>query len=203
MRDGQGALRADVGTLLTMSRTVQTLAMMPPLLILACLLAGGYGAVHDQLTYVISPEYFTKLKFVQFEIPPAMQNRLGVAVVGWGGTWWFGALAGFLLMLPGLAMGSPKLYFMTTLRAYGIVGVIVAGFGLGAAVLSKYTVDPESVPLQCYYYGATDLVSFARVGMIHTSGYIGGVLGAVIAMAFVIRRTRGNRSHQIVESSDM
>ena len=30
------------------------------------LLAGLYGIGHDQLTYSISPEYFTKMKFEQF-----------------------------------------------------------------------------------------------------------------------------------------
>ena len=29
-------------------------------------LAGVYGIFHDQVTYAISPEYFTKLKFDQF-----------------------------------------------------------------------------------------------------------------------------------------
>jgi hypothetical protein len=36
------------------------------LAVAACLLAGVYGILHDQLTYTISPEYNTKFKFYQF-----------------------------------------------------------------------------------------------------------------------------------------
>ena len=33
---------------------------------IAVLLAGIYGMLHDQVTYSISPEYFTVFKFEQF-----------------------------------------------------------------------------------------------------------------------------------------
>jgi hypothetical protein len=38
----------------------------PLILIIAPLVAGLYGIFHDQLTYTISPEYYTKFKFIQF-----------------------------------------------------------------------------------------------------------------------------------------
>ena len=43
---------------------------------LGAVLAGCYGALHDQISYTISPEYFTKVKFEQFRYadfgwPPA------------------------------------------------------------------------------------------------------------------------------------
>lgn len=45
------------------------LAELPPMFgsaLLGGLAAGLYGVLHDQVTYTISPEYFTKLKFEQF-----------------------------------------------------------------------------------------------------------------------------------------
>lgn len=47
----------------------------------ACVLSGLYGAVHNQISYSVSPEYFTKFKFVQFRIN-GLPHRLGAAVVG-------------------------------------------------------------------------------------------------------------------------
>ena len=38
------------------------------IVIIAALTGGIYGAIHDQLTYTISPEYYTKFKFIQFEL---------------------------------------------------------------------------------------------------------------------------------------
>ena len=50
---------------------------------LGAVLAGLYGILHDEITYTISPEYFTRLKFYQFDyadfgLPP----RVLVAEIG-------------------------------------------------------------------------------------------------------------------------
>jgi hypothetical protein len=42
------------------------LPAMTRIALLGAVVAGGYGAAHDQASYAISPEYFTKLKFRQF-----------------------------------------------------------------------------------------------------------------------------------------
>ena len=42
---------------------------IPPMLgisLMGTLVVGSYGILHDQITYSISAEYFTKLKFHQF-----------------------------------------------------------------------------------------------------------------------------------------
>lgn len=81
---------------------------LPPMIAAtACggVLAGLYGIVHDQLTYSIGPEYFTKLKFEQFRwanlgLPP----RVLVAEIGFLATWWVGAIAAWFLarrLIPG------------------------------------------------------------------------------------------------------
>ena len=56
--------------------------------IMAALLAGIYGMIHDQISYSISNEYYTKFKFIQFNL--ANENnidkikfpRVFVAIVG-------------------------------------------------------------------------------------------------------------------------
>ena len=39
------------------------LAWIPVLFLVACLFAGIYGALHNQISYTVSPEYFTQFKF--------------------------------------------------------------------------------------------------------------------------------------------
>src|ERR1035441_9525373 len=49
----------------------------------AAVLAGLYGIAHDQLTYSISPEYFTRLKFPQFHHADfGLPARVFVAEIG-------------------------------------------------------------------------------------------------------------------------
>ena len=36
------------------------------LVVSACVIAGVYGAIHDQISFTVSSEYFTKFKYIQF-----------------------------------------------------------------------------------------------------------------------------------------
>src|SRR5437773_893001 len=74
------------------------------LALLGAAIAGAYGAVHDQVSYTISPEYFTKVKFHQFAYadfgwPP----RVFAAEVGFLASSLVGLIAGWLLARLGLA----------------------------------------------------------------------------------------------------
>jgi hypothetical protein len=61
-------------------------------------LAGIYGVVHDQATYSISPEYFTRLKFAQFHYADfGLPARVLVAEIGFLATWWVGFIAGWFM----------------------------------------------------------------------------------------------------------
>ena len=62
--------------------TMAKLALFPVLLAAACIVAGVYGALHNQISYSVSPEYFFAFKFHQFGIPEHLQNRIGASIVG-------------------------------------------------------------------------------------------------------------------------
>ena len=68
-------------------------------------IAGGYGTIHDQFTYSISPEFFTKLKFQQFYYADfGFGDRVFAALVGFLATWWAGLIIAWFLarrLLPG------------------------------------------------------------------------------------------------------
>lgn len=56
---------------------------MISLSIIGALIAGTYGILHDQITYSISSEYFTHLKFYQFEYADfGLHNRFFVTIIG-------------------------------------------------------------------------------------------------------------------------
>ena len=73
------------------------LALFPMLLAAACVVSGVYGAVHDRLSYTVSPDDFHRLVFHQFRIPVGLHTRAGAALVGWHATWWMGLFIGFPL----------------------------------------------------------------------------------------------------------
>ncbi|HWK03760.1 MAG TPA: hypothetical protein VNS58_09015 [Puia sp.] len=77
-------------------------------ILLSILVAGLYGILHDQVTYTICPEYYTKFKFIQFgladETTALLQPspRQLVAIIGFLATWWTGIFIGIGLGLTAL-----------------------------------------------------------------------------------------------------
>ncbi|RZK22742.1 MAG: hypothetical protein EOO56_07425, partial [Hymenobacter sp.] len=111
---------------------------------LTTLLAGLYGIAHDQLTYSISSEYFTKFKYEQFGFEPAWfgGHRPTVAVIGFLATWWVGLFIGVVFGLVGLVAVSKTVLVQTLLRAVRIafsttIAAGIAGYFYGRLVLAK------------------------------------------------------------------
>lgn len=66
--------------------------------VLGAMVGGVYGVLHDQITYSISHEYFTKLKFDQFKYANfGFPVRIFVSEVGFLATWWVGFFAAWFL----------------------------------------------------------------------------------------------------------
>jgi hypothetical protein len=155
------------------------------------LLAAVYGAVHDQVSYSISREYFTKVKFDQFAYADfGAPRRVFVAEVGVLATCWVGMIAGWVLGRVGFLDPATVSMRRDVLRAYGIVAVAavtsgIAGLLLGMAAargdLSGWREWKEELSLQ-------DVPSFVTVAYLHWGSYLGGAAGVAIAVADARRR---------------
>ena len=77
-----------VDELIVKRLTLQRFAIFIAYIVLAVLAAGAFGMVHDQISYTVSPEYFTKFKFLQFRLlDPEVPERLRAAKVGFLASW--------------------------------------------------------------------------------------------------------------------
>jgi hypothetical protein len=157
--------------------------------LLGTTVAAVYGAIHDQISYSISSEYFTKMKFRQFAWadlgwPP----RLYASVIGALATWWVGLIGGWLLARLGLAQLPAAIRRQAIVRAFGIVFVAAAvsgaiGATIGAAAnLAGWADWQRNLELE-------DLRSFVIVAHLHAGGYIGALAGVILAVVYV-RRVR-------------
>ena len=106
------------------------------LILIAIIIGGLYGIVHDQLTYSISPEYYTKFKFYQFGLIDMGNEaifpnpRIQVSVVGFLATWWMGLPIGLTLGLVGLIHKDSKRIFKVTMKAIFITVIVASVIGL-------------------------------------------------------------------------
>ncbi len=169
--------------------------LFPPLLGIACLgavIAGSYGILHDQITYSISPEYFTNLKFSQFDYADfGFPVRVFVGEIGFLATWWVGLFAGWFLARIALPAWPVGVAFRQCLRGFAMVfgfalSAAVVGYCLGAWHSSDYSNWREL----CSLLSIRDIPAFVQVAYIHNGGYLGGLVGLIIALAWVFCKRR-------------
>jgi hypothetical protein len=164
---------------------VGKIAMVPVLMVAACLVAGLYGSAHNQISYTVSPDYFHAYKFIQFDIPEHLRNRVGAGIVGWHASWWMGILIGCPVLCVGLMLPDRRTYVTRCLRAFGIVAGTALVVGLAALVCACFTIT-EADPNWQYPDGVTDKVAFDRAGTMHYFSYLGGFLGILTATVYLI-----------------
>ncbi len=145
--------------------------------------AGLYGALHDQLSFTIAPEYFTRFKYDQFGFEPAWfgGHRPTVAVIGFLATWWVGALIG--LFLGGTALLQPDAGSMRRAIVRGVV-ITLGVAAICALVGLAYGWFFLDGPPQGWFLpeGVLDPHAFLSVGSMRNASYAGGVLGLILAL---------------------
>jgi len=179
-------------------RILRKLLAFVVLVIAAAVFGAGYGALHDQLSYTVAPEYFTRFKFIQFGWAGVadMAPRVGAATVGALATWWVGLCAGILVAGAGFQHRSAREMIESTFRAYaflalvavctGLIGLAVGWIGFGANESAAY-VD---------WWRPDGLISprrFFAVGMMHDASYVGGAIAPLVAVRYQGHAARRRR----------
>jgi hypothetical protein len=158
--------------------------------LVGAVIAGTYGALHDQVSYALSPEYFTKFKAYQFAwakigLPP----RLFALEVGLLATWWVGLVAGWLLTRAGLVELPVGVRLAATARAFGIItGFAILGGLIGG--MSGAVVSAGDLTAWAEWQNTLnldDLPGFVLVAYLHAGGYLGALLGLIVAIVDVRR----------------
>lgn len=175
------------------------LADLRPMVVVAvagALIAGAYGIVHDQVTYTISPEYFTKLKFKQFHYADfGLGDRIFVATIGFLATWWVGFIAAWFLarrLVPNQSRADALRQIRTgflCVFAFGFGSALMAyGYGLWRGPDADYSWWMWAIQ----QYEIKDHWAFVRVAYIHNASYCGGLIGLIVALLML----RPNRREQ-------
>lgn len=160
------------------------------LVALAAISAAIFGALHNQLSYSVGPDYFESLKFAQFAIPEDTAPRFGAAQVGVMASWWMGAIVSLPAFLYGLfTVPKAQSYLAAGIGAIGLVLVLAtfsALMGLVGGLVADATGlldDVLTLP------DGVDPSDFLRAGFMHEAAYVAGGLGALLAF-WPMRRAR-------------
>lgn len=168
------------------------------LIVMAALAGGIYGALYDQLTYTISPEFFTKFRFGRFNLDPDMDERMAAALIGLLNTWKTGLVLGGILALAGLINADHKLMFRYTVQAF-LITLLIA-FCIGLIGWSIGPLENQSNPDAAL--GVVDVTAFKTVVNMNNFSYAGGIVGMLVGIFHQLYSHKKNKVKQMVINQD-
>ncbi|MBN2363455.1 hypothetical protein JXL83_04915 [candidate division WOR-3 bacterium] len=166
----------------------QKISALLTIILVTPILAGIYGVLHDQLTYTISPEYYTKFKFYRFGLAEdggvyRYSERLGAALVGFSATWWTGIPIGIILGLTGMIHKDWITMSKITAKSLTLVLIISIASGLSGLLIGKFFLANSDFPWN-FPENILDKNNFIAVGSMHNFSYAGGLFGLISGIIF-------------------
>jgi hypothetical protein len=157
-------------------------------ILLAIFAAGLFGAVHDQISYSVSSEYYTRFKFQQFGLlNPGIPERIRAAEVGFLASWWMGVPLGALAGAAGFFHRTVAEMRRALLLSLPVVFSFVLLFALGGLAYGVFqTTDFDLGTYRGWYIPARlqHPRAFLCVAYMHNSAYLGGILAIPVAWIF-------------------
>lgn len=159
-------------------------------IIATLLITSVFGIVHDQITYTISNEYYTRFKFIQFGLVPKgmelqMPHRIAALIVGIKATWWTGIPIGLIYGSILFSLKYTPLLYKIYFKTIGLTFIITIFTGVAGYLYWKLNLQYTEVN----WYLPDNLIdknSFICVGSIHNFSYLGGVIGLMAGSLYLV-----------------
>jgi len=162
-------------------------------------IAGTYGMLHNQISYTVSPEYFTKFKFDQFHLlNENIPERIRASTVGFMASWWMGFPIGLIAGLAGFIQKGPRQMLRISIEAMLVAVLFTLLVGCCGLAYGFYETQGVGAFFPMYVpEGLEHPRRFICTGYMHNSSYLGGVLSIPVAWAYqIFRRFRERNLRQ-------
>lgn len=164
---------------------------------ISIVIASVYGILHDQFTYTVSPEYYTKFKFIMFGLASDPEEtmeypRLAVTLTGIIATWWVGLIIGIVFGLVSLLHKDRKAMLRSSVKAILLAIAITTVSGFAGLGYGWFTRNTDGIELYYRYeYGAIkDIISFHITGCMHNFSYLGGAIGMLVGIMYIVKQSK-------------
>ena len=168
------------------------------LIIISIILASIYGIFHNQISYSISTEYFTKFKFEQFGFVEYGLDtpRMTAGLIGIWATWWFGLLIGLINGIVGLFQPTSKIMWKSSFGATIRTLLIAIGFGILGILVGKFIISNLNADWNLPA-DLTDRESFLNAGTMHNFSYLGGIIGLIYGIIYQLKIKKAYAQHRL------
>jgi hypothetical protein len=157
-------------------------------IIISPVIAGLMGILVDELCYYISPEFFTKFRFIQFGFK-ASAGAMEVALIGWNNSWLLGILIGIPIAISGLIHKDSDKMVRYNLKAFFITVMITTAMSAIGFVSGRYVLTEEVIMWNLPERLHNPQVFVALETMINFS-YMGGTAGMLLAILWQIKQKK-------------
>lgn len=169
----------------------------------AIVIASIYGVANHQVTFSVSPEYYTKFKFIQTNLADTLaaqhmtQPRSAVVIAGVKTSWAIGGIVGAILGLIALVFPSAENMFRAAWQALALTLLLSVLLGAGAYFYGPdahigagaYTTMPTHLPDNLTNKPAFFRAAFLQYGIL--LGWCVGLFGGMILL--LVRNNRLRR----------
>src|SRR5690554_113591 len=168
------------------------------LIIISIILASIYGIFHNQISYSISTEYFTKFKFEQFGFVEYGLDtpRMTAGLIGIWATWWFGLLIGLINGIVGLFQPTSKIMWKSSFGATIRTLLIAIGFGVVGILVGKFIISNLNTNWNLPA-DLTDRKSFLTAGTMHNFSYLGGIVGLIYGIIYQMKIKKASAQQRL------
>jgi hypothetical protein len=154
----------------------------------AVVTAGLFGMIHNQISYSVSNEYFTKFKFIQFRrLDSTIHERIRAAEVGFLASWWMGIPLGLVCGSAGFIQRSPDLMRRALILSVPVIVLLTLAIALAGLVHGWRQTGTVNLASYRHWYvpaNTQELRRFLCAGYMHNAAYIGGALSIPAAWIF-------------------
>jgi hypothetical protein len=168
------------------------------LILVACILASIYGALHNQVSYTVSPEAFIQIYFFQFGVVRGGAERWDAALIGIQATWWMGLYIGGVLAPLGVFFGDGVSKTWNVVRAYGVVALTAATTYFVVLAVTHF-VPKISFYKEFFGFYIYCVVEdeYGRAMITHDASYVGGFLGIAFGASYLLKRNKRLRTSSL------
>ena len=176
----------------------------------AVVIASLYGVAHHQVTFSVSPEYYTKFKFIQTNLADTLaaqhmtQPRSAVVIAGVKTSWAIGGCIGILIGLIALIFPSSDTMFPSALQALGLTILVSAGI----ALICYYSNPDAHIGFGIYDTmparhtdNITNIAAFYRAASIQYGALLGYLFGLAAALTFLLVKNSRLRKRLNVQAA--
>lgn len=157
------------------------------IILVATILASIFGALHNQISFSISKEFFKDFLFGNFNAYDwnIKNERVLATIVGIIGTWWFGLILGIIYAIVSLFLKiNDKVKLIFKAIFINIILAFIASF-IGALVGRFVPIEYSGVFMD---FGTNNPRNYIISAYMNTFSYYGGIVGLFVGIIYLYKK---------------